>query len=145
MFPCCKNLETAVPRFVGWLKFEFCTCALTTPPVPDPIPGSRVDSVRAQLANMEESKTESSGCNVSVTVNNGSSTNVKRIGGGQQLVTITPLPPGYRPPLAVSNPSFAVSQVRCNHCTTSPHSDNDSFLSAATYTHYWSTWATSRW
>ena len=35
------------------------------------------------------------GCNVSVTVNSGStSSNLRRIGGGRQLVTITPLPPG---------------------------------------------------
>ena len=43
---------------------------------------------------------ESSGCNVSVTVNNGSS---KRIGGGRQAVTITPLPPGYRQPFVTAS------------------------------------------
>ena len=49
----------------------------------------------------DEAKTrESAGCNVSVTVNNGSS---KRIGGGRQAVTITPLPPGYRPPFVTTS------------------------------------------
>ena len=53
---------------------------------------------------MERSQNpESTGCSVSVTVNNGSTTsNVGRVGGGRQLVTITPLPPGA----AVKKPPF---------------------------------------
>ena len=47
------------------------------------------------MAKDEATTRESAGCNVSVTVNNGSS---KRIGGGRQAVMITPLPPGYHPP-----------------------------------------------
>ena len=52
---------------------------------------------------MENSQggSESSGCNVSVTINNGTtSSNMEHIGGGRQLVMITPLPPGgtVRPP-----------------------------------------------
>ena len=42
----------------------------------------------------EELSRVSTVCNVSVTVNNGSS---KFVGGGRQAVTITSLPPGYCP------------------------------------------------
>ena len=45
--------------------------------------------------------TSGSGCNVSVTVNNASS-DTRRV--GRQQVTITPLPPGFRPPLSTQNP-----------------------------------------
>ena len=44
---------------------------------------------------------ESNGCNVSVTVNNGSAssnTGNRQVRTGRQLVTIIPLPPGYHPP-----------------------------------------------
>ena len=42
---------------------------------------------------------DSNGCNVSVTVNNGSVPSSNRqVRTGRQLVTITPLPPGYHPP-----------------------------------------------
>ena len=42
---------------------------------------------------------DNNGCNVSVTVNNGSTPSSNRqIRTGRQLVTITPLPPGYHPP-----------------------------------------------
>ena len=42
---------------------------------------------------------DSNGCNVSVTVNNESAPSSNRqIRTGRQLVTITPLPPGYHPP-----------------------------------------------
>lgn len=40
---------------------------------------------------------ESNGCNVSVTVNNGSASSNRQVRTGRQLVTITPLPPGYHP------------------------------------------------
>ena len=57
-------------------------------------------AVRAELLHIHRTgeqkmvgnKSES-GCNVSVTINNGSS-NTRRVGGGRQQVTITPLPPG---------------------------------------------------
>ena len=57
----------------------------------------RVHAVcRDSMAKSPESCVDLSGCNVSVTVNNGSTSNAGRIGGGRQLVTITPLPPGAR-------------------------------------------------
>ena len=59
-----------------------------------------------------EKAPDSSGCNVSVTVNSGStSSNVGRIGGGKQLVTITPLSAGtsIRPPFFNSAPRGQLS------------------------------------
>ena len=57
-------------------------------------------AVRAELLHIHRTGEQKmvgnksgSGCNVSVTINNGSS-NTRRVGGGRQQVTITPLPPG---------------------------------------------------
>lgn len=50
----------------------------------------------AKSHSVPQSTPDLSGCNVSVTVNNGSTSNAGRIGGGRQMVTITPLPPGAR-------------------------------------------------
>ena len=59
-----------------------------------------------------EKAPDSSGCNLSVTVNSGLTfSNVGRIGGGRQLVTITPLSAGtsIRPPFFNSVPCGQLS------------------------------------
>ena len=81
---------------------------------------------------------ESNGCNVSVTMNKGSASSNRQVRTGRQLVTITPLPPGYHPPHVAfvqpdsqlrgastalnfrptSNPVVSNSKSQCSHTTT---------------------------
>ena len=79
----------------------------------------------AKSQSSPESCVDLSGCNVSVTVNNGSTSNAGRIGSGRQLVTITPLPPGARilprgpSSGAVVPPPATATQVEPRHSSAS--------------------------